>query len=130
MSRDEKESGIRAILNLGHTFGHAIEASQGYGVWLHGEAVGAGMVMACQMSRKLGWLEENIVARGIELIRRAKLPVTAPANMTPEVFKKYMAVDKKVLDKSLRLVLLRKCGEACVTSDFPDEALLEALTGI
>lgn len=127
VASDEKEGGIRAILNLGHTFGHAIEADQGYGNWLHGEAVGAGMVMACDLSYRMGWIEKNIFERAQKLIEDAKLPIAPPAGMSPETFIKYMSVDKKVLDKKLRLVLLKACGEAIVTSDFSHELLLETL---
>ncbi|WP_045861171.1 3-dehydroquinate synthase [Teredinibacter purpureus] len=127
VAKDETESGVRAILNLGHTFGHAIESHQGYGVWVHGEAVGAGMVMACDLSFRLGWLGQDIVDRAHALISRAGLPVRAPKNMTPDVFLEYMAVDKKVLDGSLRLVLLKGCGEAVVTNDFSAALLNETL---
>ncbi len=130
VAADEREGGIRAILNLGHTFGHAIEAHMGYGNWLHGEAVGAGMVMACQMSEKLGWIDSELVKRATVLIANAGLPVAPPAEMTPEIFLKYMSVDKKVLDKSLRLVLLKACGNAVVTSEFSESILQETLQGV
>ncbi len=130
VAKDEREGGLRAILNLGHTFGHAIEAHMGYGEWLHGEAVGAGMMMACRMSEKLGWLDAELVARARTLIERAGLPVVPPAEMTPDTFLKYMAVDKKVLDKALRLVLLKACGHAVVTSDFSHAVLQETLQGL
>ncbi|TLX64168.1 3-dehydroquinate synthase [Stutzerimonas nosocomialis] len=120
---DERESGIRAILNLGHTFGHAIETHQGYGVWLHGEAVSAGTVMALEMSCRLGWLSAADRDRAVRLLARAGLPVTPPADMTPEDFLRHMAVDKKVIDGQLRLVLLKRLGEAVVTADFPREVL-------
>ena len=120
---DERESGVRATLNLGHTFGHAIETQQGYGVWLHGEAVGAGTVMALEMSHRLGWLSAAERDRGIRLLRRAGLPVVPPAEMTAEDFMEHMAVDKKVLDGRLRLVLLQGLGNAVVTGDFPREIL-------
>ena len=123
VAEDEREGGIRAILNLGHTFGHAIEAHLGFGSWLHGEAVGAGMVMACEMSSRLGWLDESLTARAITLIERAGLPVSPPENMKSEDFLKYMSVDKKVLDGSLRLVLLKACGQAVVTNQFDWQAL-------
>lgn len=129
VAQDEKEAGIRAILNLGHTFGHAIEADQGYGNWLHGEAVGAGMMMACIMSEKLGWITNDVVVRTKQLISKAGLPTEPPGSMDPETFLKYMAVDKKVLDKRLRLVLLRGCGEAQVTEEFSQSILLETLSG-
>ncbi len=129
VAKDEREGGLRAILNLGHTFGHAIEAHLGYGEWLHGEAVGAGMVMACRMSEKLGWIDAQLVGRAIALIERAGLPVAPPKAMGPDTFLKYMAVDKKVLDKTLRLVLLKACGHAVVTSDFSSAVLQETLQG-
>lgn len=120
---DERESGLRATLNLGHTFGHAIETHMGYGVWLHGEAVAAGTVMALEMSQRLGWISLAERDRGIRLLLRAGLPVVPPIEMTPDDFLKHMAVDKKVLDGRLRLVLLRGLGSAVVTSDFPREIL-------
>ncbi|WP_417781058.1 3-dehydroquinate synthase [Stutzerimonas xanthomarina] len=120
---DERESGIRATLNLGHTFGHAIETHQGYGVWLHGEAVSAGTVMALEMSSQLGWISTADRDRAVRLLSRAGLPVVPPADMRAEDFLKHMAVDKKVLNGQLRLVLLQRLGEAVVTSDFPQEVL-------
>jgi 3-dehydroquinate synthase len=120
---DERESGLRAILNLGHTFGHAIETHMGYGVWLHGEAVAAGTVMALEMSTRLGWISAAERDRGIRLLQRAGLPVVPPLEMTPQDFLEHMAVDKKVLAGRLRLVLLRGLGEAVITDDFPREVL-------
>lgn len=127
VAEDERESGIRAILNLGHTFGHAIETEQGYGSWLHGEAVAAGMVMALWMSHRLGLLERADVQRGIRLLKAARLPVVPPAGMTAEDFLKHMAVDKKALDGKIRLVLLRHCGDAFVTDEYPAEMLKAVL---
>lgn len=120
---DERESGLRATLNLGHTFGHAIETHQGYGVWLHGEAVAAGTVMALEMSTRLGWITAAERDRAIRVFQAAGLPVVPPKDMTPEHFLEHMAVDKKVLDGRLRLVLLRHIGQAVVTSEFPREIL-------
>ncbi|RIA34706.1 3-dehydroquinate synthase [Ectopseudomonas oleovorans] len=120
---DERESGVRATLNLGHTFGHAIETEQGYGVWLHGEAVAAGTVMALEMSYRLGWLSAAERDRGARLLLDAGLPIVPPQDMTPEQFLEHMAVDKKVLDGQLRLVLLKRLGEAVVTADYPREIL-------
>jgi 3-dehydroquinate synthase len=120
---DERESGLRAILNLGHTFGHAIETQMGYGVWLHGEAVSAGTVMALEMSARLGWISTDERDAAIRLLRSAGLPVVPPTDMTPEHFLQHMAVDKKVLDGQLRLVLLRRIGEAVVTAEYPREVL-------
>ena len=125
VAEDEREGGIRAILNLGHTFGHAIETDQGYGNWLHGEAVAAGTVMAADLSKRLGWIGDQDLQRTVALLESAKLPVTPPANMSGERFKELMAVDKKVLDGKLRLVLLKEMGQAIVTSDF-DLAQLDA----
>lgn len=125
VAADEKEGGIRAILNLGHTYGHAIENHQGYGAWLHGEAVGAGMAMACELSCRLGWITEDDCCRAKRLIERAGLPVIPPENMDKQAFMQGMSLDKKVLDGQLRLVLLKSLGQAVVTSDF-DPLLLDA----
>lgn len=127
VAADEREGGVRAILNLGHTFGHAIEAQQGYGQWLHGEAVGAGMAMALDMSRRLGWIDAAVCDRGIRIIALAGLPVRPPETMTPEDFVRLMAVDKKVLDGQLRLVLLEAIGKAVVTAEFDTETLQATL---
>lgn len=124
---DEKESGCRALLNLGHTFGHAIEAHQGYGNWLHGEAVGAGMMMAALMSEKLGWLSSEEVGRVSQLIESAKLPVAGPADMSKEDFIHFMSLDKKNLDHRIRLVLLKGIGNAVITSDYPMSAFEDTL---
>lgn len=115
---DEREGGLRAILNLGHTFGHAIETAQGYGEWLHGEAVGAGMLMAADLSCREGMLSVADVQRTEALLRAARLPVRGPDAMSVETYLDKMAVDKKNLDSRIRLVLLRKLGEAIVTNDF------------
>jgi 3-dehydroquinate synthase len=115
---DEREGGIRAILNLGHTFGHAIETDQGYGSWLHGEAVSVGTVMAADLSSRLGWITPDDLQRIIDIMVLAQLPVDSPKGMSPDRFKELMSVDKKVLDGKLRLVLLKSMGEAITTSDF------------
>lgn len=125
---DERESGVRATLNLGHTFGHAIETHMGYGVWLHGEAVAAGTVMALEMSHRLGWLTAAERDRGIRLLQAAGLPVVPPCEMSPDDFLTHMAVDKKVLDGQLRLVLLKGLGEAIVTADYPRDILEATLS--
>ena len=125
VAADERESGVRATLNLGHSFGHAIETGVGYGNWLHGEAIAAGMVMASDLSRRLKWLSAADVARVEKLIRRARLPVRAPGTLSVARFLELMAVDKKVLNGRLRLVLLKRLGEAVVTDDYP-RAELEA----
>jgi 3-dehydroquinate synthase len=123
VAADERESGVRATLNLGHTFGHAIETHQGYGTWLHGEAVAAGTVMALDMSERLGWISAAERDRAVRLFVVAGLPVVPPLEMTPEDFMEHMAVDKKVLDGQLRLVLLRGLGEAVVAAEFAPEVL-------
>ncbi|MBK1704794.1 3-dehydroquinate synthase [Halochromatium glycolicum] len=125
VAADEREAGQRALLNLGHTFGHAIEAGAGYGEWLHGEAVGVGLVMAARLSRRLGWLDEEAVSRVRRLVSRCGLPLVPPADLAPERWLELMAVDKKVQDGQLRLVLLRGIGEAVLTSDV-DADLLRA----
>ncbi len=124
---DERESGLRATLNLGHTFGHAIETHMGYGAWLHGEAVAAGTAMALEMSMRLGWLSAAERDRGIRLLLSAGLPVVPPSQMSTEDFLQHMAVDKKVLDGCIRLVLLNRLGEAVVTGDYPRDILLDTL---
>jgi 3-dehydroquinate synthase len=115
---DEREQGRRALLNLGHTFGHAIERCQGYGDWLHGEAVAAGMVMAAKFSSRLGWLPVQEVARIEQLIAACRLPVRPPALPAAE-FLAAMAMDKKVLAGQIRLVLPRAIGTAEVTAGYP-----------
>ncbi|XP_058179756.1 3-dehydroquinate synthase, chloroplastic [Rhododendron vialii] len=128
VSLDEKESGLRATLNLGHTFGHAIETGYGYGVWLHGEAVAAGMVMAIDMSYRLGWIDESIMKRASNILKQAKLPTAPPDTMTVEMFKSVMAVDKKVADGLLRLILLKgPLGNCVFTGEYDRKALDETL---
>lgn len=119
VAQDEREGGIRAILNLGHTYGHAIETEMGYGTWLHGEAVAAGTVLALELSQQLEQLTTADLQRSVALFQAAKLPVLPPKEMTLNAFVARMALDKKVIDGSLRLVLLSRLGEAIVTSDFP-----------
>ncbi len=125
VAQDEFEGGRRALLNLGHTFGHAIEAKLGYGEWLHGEAIAAGMAMAADMSCRLGWLSEHDRDRAIALIADAGLPTKTPAGLNPDQFLEAMGHDKKVLAGKLRLVLLRGLGDAVVTADF-DPVVLQA----
>ncbi|KAM6557961.1 3-dehydroquinate synthase, chloroplastic [Cannabis sativa] len=128
VSQDEKESGLRATLNLGHTFGHAIETGMGYGEWLHGEAVAAGTVMAVDMSYRLGWIDESLVKRVRNILEQAKLPIAPPEIMTVEMFKSVMAVDKKVADGLLRLILLKgPLGNCVFTGDYDRKALNETL---
>ncbi|KAB2057691.1 hypothetical protein ES319_A11G184700v1 [Gossypium barbadense] len=129
VSFDEKESGLRATLNLGHTFGHAIETGFGYGQWLHGEAVAAGMVMAVDMSYRLGWIDSSIVKRVDDILLRAKLPTAPPETMTVEMFKSVMAVDKKVADGLLRLILLKgPLGNCVFTGEYDRKALDDTLS--
>jgi len=127
VARDERESGVRALLNLGHTFGHAIETGMGYGAWLHGEAVAAGMVMAADLSQRLGWLQAADVERARQLIRRARLPVAGPVDMPVDSYMKLMAVDKKVQQGKMRFVLLKAIGEAVITSDVDPALLVKTL---
>lgn len=127
VAQDERESGVRALLNLGHTFGHAIETDQGYGQWLHGEAVGAGMMMAAHLSARLGWLNAAELARVERILLAAGLPVAPPESMSSERFIELMSVDKKVIDGSLRLVLLQQLGLGVVTADFPAQSLEQTL---
>jgi 3-dehydroquinate synthase len=128
VAEDELEkSGKRALLNFGHTFGHAIETAIGYGNWLHGEAVAYGMLMAMRLSIKLGWLNKDEYARVEALLIKANLPTSAPDNMTKDDFKKYMSVDKKVRDGKLYLVLLKNIGNAILTAEFNTTLLEETL---
>jgi 3-dehydroquinate synthase len=126
VGEDEREGGIRAILNLGHTFGHAIETGMGYGNWLHGEAVAAGMVMAAQTSQRMGWISEADVERTRALIRAAGLPDVAP-DLGVDTYLEYMGHDKKVEGGKMRFVLLKKLGEAVITGDVPDAVLRDTL---
>jgi 3-dehydroquinate synthase len=126
VAADEREFGQRALLNFGHTFGHAIETAAGYGEWLHGEAVAMGMLLAADMSRHLGWLADADVQRVHDLLRRAGLPTTAPAIGAARALE-LMGMDKKVLQGRIRLVLLRRPGEAVITGDYPADALQRTL---
>lgn len=112
VGEDEFESGVRATLNLGHTFGHAIETGSGYGQYLHGEAVAIGTCFAADLSRRLGWLSDADVARVIKILQAAHLPTTPPANMTCEQYVDLMAVDKKNVDGKIRVILLEAIGKA------------------
>jgi 3-dehydroquinate synthase len=125
---DERESGIRAILNLGHTFGHAIEASMGYGNWLHGEAVAAGMVMAADLSLRQQWIDETVKQRTIKLLEKSALPIKSPPQMTIEKFLDAMAIYKKTLNGRIKLILLKNMGEAVISSDYDRELLEQTLS--
>jgi 3-dehydroquinate synthase len=124
VAEDEREGGKRALLNLGHTFGHAIETEMGYGQWLHGEAVAAGMWLAADLSRRLGWLNQADCDRVARLLSAAQLPVRPPPQMQVAHFIKHMAVDKKNIDGQLRLVLLEQLGQARI-HNLTEQAQLE-----
>jgi len=128
VAADEREGGIRAWLNLGHTFGHAIEAGMGYGVWLHGEAVASGTLLAADLSRRLGWVAEADVARMRKLFDLAKLPTLAP-DLGVEKYLELMGLDKKVEGGKMRFVLLRAIGTAVVTGNVPENLLKDTLCG-
>jgi 3-dehydroquinate synthase len=127
VAADEREGSVRAILNLGHTFGHAIETAQGYGHWLHGEAIAVGMLLALRLSANRGWIADAEVSDFRQLLLSMNLPVDAPSDMTPKTFIELMGMDKKVIDGNLRLILLRAIGQACIVDDVTEPDLLELL---
>ncbi len=127
VAQDEREQGKRALLNLGHTFGHAIETGLGYGQILHGEGVAIGMMMAADLSQRMGWLQTEDVARIAALLTAAGLPISVPAGMTVTQFMDLMAVDKKVKNGQIRLVLLKQLGQAVISEDYPASLLAETL---
>ncbi len=127
VGKDERESGLRAILNFGHTFGHAIESGLGYGQWVHGEAVGAGMVMAADLSARIGMISEAQAGRIRDLVARAGLPVAGPASLTADRYLDLMAVDKKAAAGRIRFVLLDSPGAAVVRGDIPETAVRATL---
>jgi 3-dehydroquinate synthase len=127
---DEKEAGVRATLNLGHTFGHAIENGSGYGTYLHGEAVSIGTAMAASMSARMGWIDTDMVQRIYKILESAKLPIDLPLDspMSREIFLKLMAFDKKVANGKLRLILLKgDLGNCIFTGDFDEQAMVETI---
>ncbi|RFC39807.1 MAG: 3-dehydroquinate synthase [Candidatus Nitrotoga sp. CP45] len=126
VAADERESGERALLNLGHTFGHAIETGMGYGTWLHGEAVAAGTIMAADLSCRLGWLSKEDVDRIRSLFERTGLPVVAPA-LGVEKYLQLMGLDKKVVGGKIRFVLLKSIGCAVISGDVEPELLRQTL---
>jgi 3-dehydroquinate synthase len=126
VARDEREQGERALLNLGHTFGHAIESATNYSAWLHGEAVGAGMLLAADMSQRLGWVSANDVARVERILTTFGLPVDVKA-VGADVVAEKMKIDKKVAAGRIRLVLLKGIGRSVVTGDYADAALRDTL---
>jgi len=123
VAADEREGGLRAILNLGHTFGHAIETAQGYGNWLHGEAVATGMLLAMQLSAGRGWIESSEVDTYRKLLQSMNLPLCIPPDMSPADFLELMGRDKKVVDGRMRLVLLSAVGAACISDDVTEDEL-------
>lgn len=130
VAQDEREGGVRATLNLGHTFGHAVELGLGYGQWLHGEAVGLGIAMAADMSLGLGWIDQDLRDRTMKLLERAKLPTALPEDhgMTPEKYMSAMSRDKKVQDGQLFLILLKgPLGSCVITKDFEKAELDKVL---
>lgn len=126
VAQDETEKGRRALLNLGHTYGHAIERTLGYGQWLHGEAVAAGMCMAAGLSERLGWLAAADRKRIEDLLERLGLPTEPPA-LDAKDFLASMSLDKKIRAGEIRLVLLKNIGEAIVTADYPREEMVNLL---
>lgn len=129
VAADERESGIRAILNLGHTFGHAIETGQGYGKWLHGEAVATGMLLALELSSSRGWVTASDVQDFRELLLGMHLPVQPPQDMDAEAFVSLMSRDKKVIDGQLRVVLLKDIGQGCIVDDVTERELHNLIDG-
>lgn len=130
VSQDEREQGVRAHLNLGHTFGHAIEANQGYGNWLHGEAVAAGTLMAAELAKARGMLDDEQLSRLYRLNQAAGLPLKGPSDMTPDQYLPLMMRDKKVLAGKLRLVLPQGIGQAVVVSDATQSEILDAIKAV
>ncbi len=128
VAKDEKEHGVRALLNLGHTFGHAIESAKGYGEWLHGEAVGLGMVMAADLSRRLGYIKPEDQQRVQSIVAAAKLPVDGVQGVSAEQLRELMAVDKKVADGKLRFILYKQIGQAIIVDDVPELQLMQTLS--
>jgi 3-dehydroquinate synthase len=127
VAKDEHEQGERALLNLGHTFGHAIENAMGYGVWLHGEAVAAGTMLAADLSQRMGWLTEAETQRIHTILSAAKLPLDAP-KLGVEKYIDLMQMDKKVADGKIRLVLQQGIGQSVITSDYDAAKLKETLS--
>ena len=127
VAQDEKESGIRALLNLGHTFGHAIEAELGYGNWLHGEAVAAGTVMAAKTAQLQGLISQEQLDRIQAILQKANLPVHTPDSMSFDDFMKHMMRDKKVLAGELRLVLPTSIGTSDVVKGVPEAVIEQAI---
>jgi len=128
VAKDETELGVRALLNLGHTFGHAIETGMGYGNWLHGEAIATGMLMAADLSARQGWMQHADVQRIRAIFECVGLPVIGPAEMTVEQYMSLMSVDKKVQDGVIRLILMKGIGQATISDDYDVVKLQETLS--
>jgi 3-dehydroquinate synthase len=124
---DERENGVRALLNLGHTFGHAIEAEKGYGTWLHGEAVATGMILAAKLANMRDWIDSSKFRRIQELISFFQLPINGPVEMDAKAYTKHMKRDKKVLDSTMRFILPTDIGKAIVSDDVTDKELSKLL---
>jgi 3-dehydroquinate synthase len=127
VAHDEKEQGLRAILNLGHTFGHAIEAEQGYGNWLHGEAVAAGLVQSAELACSRDWVSQQELTRIKNLLTAFNLPVAGPRDMTRDDYIKHMKKDKKVADSKMRFVLPKPLGQAILVNDVTEQELTQIL---
>ncbi|WWO96978.1 MAG: 3-dehydroquinate synthase [Candidatus Dasytiphilus stammeri] len=127
ITSDEQEQSVRALLNLGHTFGHALERELGYGKWLHGEAVSAGLVIACRTAEKIGVLTRGITNRVISLLKRASLPVNIPHFLDPNILFNHMLRDKKIRSKKLQLVLPLSLGEAQLWNSIPYNIIISAI---
>jgi 3-dehydroquinate synthase len=127
VAKDEHEQGERALLNLGHTFGHAIENAMGYGVWLHGEAVSTGTLMAADLSHRMGWLSETEVERIKKIFKAANLPIVSPS-LGIERYLDLMSLDKKVENGKIRLILQQGIGKSVITSDYDVEKLRATLS--
>jgi 3-dehydroquinate synthase len=128
VAKDEFEAGKRALLNLGHTFGHAIENTLGYGVYLHGEAISVGMLMAAKLSQLEGYLTNENVDQVKHLLENSNLPISINGKISTSDFMKSMAVDKKVIDGNIRLILLKKLGDAFICDDYQEELLGQVVT--
>jgi 3-dehydroquinate synthase len=128
VAQDEREAGLRALLNLGHTFGHAIETGMGYGVCLHGEAVAIGLCLAAQLSAAHGWLDPADVSRIQNVLQRMNLPTVVPAELSAQHLYDLMQVDKKVLDGQVRLVLMQQLGQSILTTAYDRQLLHDTLT--
>jgi 3-dehydroquinate synthase len=127
VASDEKESGNRALLNFGHTFGHAIETHQGYGNWLHGEAVAAGMMIAARLSQQLGWLSDRQCLRIQAVLQKMNLPVHVPDDMAAIDFYEKMQIDKKVTNGKIRFILLKDIGKATIESNITQQKVIAAI---